>query len=162
MPCRAWEEDAQITELLRVHPVTPTKQQGNLNDGAGHDNSDAEIPVTQSDKEEELLPKKKRKRVLATYEAVQRWVTGDRAKQPEEDIEQLILEQERLLMHLSRLKKIPGHNSLETDLDLWKRAGGHTSNYLKYAPIVSIHVILHDTDVPATQFSCAQLRRNMQ
>ncbi len=35
---RSDDEEAQITEL--PHPVTPTKPSGN--DGAGHDNPDAE------------------------------------------------------------------------------------------------------------------------
>jgi hypothetical protein len=67
---------------------TPTKPP--RNDGASHDNPDAEIAVTQSDEEGETRPKQKRKlapRVLATYEVVQHWVTGNRAAQPEEDIE---------------------------------------------------------------------------
>jgi hypothetical protein len=43
----------------------------------------------------EERPKYKRKRapgVLAIYEVVQRWVTGDKATQPEEDIEQEIFD----------------------------------------------------------------------
>jgi hypothetical protein len=47
MPCRSEEEEAQIPEP--PNPVTPTKLQ--RNDGAGY-NSDAEIPLTQSDEEE--------------------------------------------------------------------------------------------------------------
>ncbi len=68
MPCRPWEEDAQITEL--PHPERPTKPPGN--DGASHDNSDAEIPVTKlgrgiaSEKEEEAR--------IAAYYIVKRWV----------------------------------------------------------------------------------------
>ncbi len=90
-----------------------------------HDSSDAEIALTQSDEEEKSLPKKKRKRVLATFKVVQRWVTGDRAEQPEEDTERQILEQARLLMHLSGLKLLPNQTSLATDLYLWKKAGRH-------------------------------------
>ncbi len=122
MPCRSDEEEAQITEL--PHPVAPTKLPGN--DGGGHDISDAEILVTQPNEEEESLPKKKRKCVLAMYDIVKRWVTGDRAdsaEQPEEDIDREILEHARLLMHLSRLKKLPCHKSLDTNLYLWKKAG---------------------------------------
>jgi hypothetical protein len=63
----------------------------------GANNSDAKIPVTQSDEEEELLPKKKTTRILATYDVVKRWVTGDTAEQPEEDLEQELLEQAPLL-----------------------------------------------------------------
>jgi hypothetical protein len=68
MSCGPWEEDAQITEL--PHPVTPMKPPGN--DGAGHDNSDADISLTQSDEEEESLPKKKRMHLLVTYEVVKK------------------------------------------------------------------------------------------
>ncbi len=67
-----------------LNAVTPTKLP--RNDGAGHDNSDAETPLTHSDEEVEERPKQKtlRKRALhvlqvAIYEVVQRWVTGDRA-----------------------------------------------------------------------------------
>jgi hypothetical protein len=122
MPCRPWEEDAQINEL--PHLVTPTKPLGN--DGVMRIRM-PKISLTQSDEGEESLPKKKRKRVLATYYVVKRWVTGYRAEQPEEDVEQDFLEQARHLMHLSGLKKLPCHKSLQTNLDLWKRAGGHTS-----------------------------------
>ncbi len=80
---RSEEEEAQIPEP--PNPVTPTKLP--RNDGAGYDNLDAEIPLTQSDEEEEERPKQKRKRVVAEYELVKRWVTGERAVLPEEDIE---------------------------------------------------------------------------
>jgi hypothetical protein len=122
MPCRSDEEEAQISE--QPNPVTPTKPP--RNDRAGHDNSDAEIPLTQSDEEEEERQKQKRKRVIAEYELVKRWVTGERAVQPEEDIERELFEEARELMHLSGLKKLPGHKGLETDLYLWKKASaGH-------------------------------------
>jgi hypothetical protein len=77
MPCRSDEEEAQIPEP--PNPVTPAKQP--LNDGAGYDNSDAEISLTQSDEEEEEHLIQKRKRVIAEYELVKRWVTGERAVQ---------------------------------------------------------------------------------
>jgi hypothetical protein len=64
MPCRSDEEEAQIPEP--PNPVTPTKSPLN----AGYDNSDAEIPLTQSDEEEEEHPKQKRNRVIAEYELV--------------------------------------------------------------------------------------------
>ncbi len=83
MSCRSDKEEAQIPES--PNPITPTKPP--RNDGAGYDNSDAEIPLTQSDEEEEERPKQKRKHVVAEYELVKRWVTGERAVQPEEDIE---------------------------------------------------------------------------
>ncbi len=81
MPCRSDEEEMQRPGS--PNPVTPTKQPRNY--GANHDNSVAVIALTQSDEEDESRPKQKRKRtprVLATYEVVQRWVTGDRATQP--------------------------------------------------------------------------------
>ncbi len=53
MPCRSDEEEAQIPEP--PNPVMPTKPP--RNDGAGYDNLDAEIPLTQSDEEEEERPK---------------------------------------------------------------------------------------------------------
>ncbi len=48
-------EEAQIPE--QPNAVTPTKPP--RNDGVGYDNSDAEIPLTQSDEEEEECPKQK-------------------------------------------------------------------------------------------------------
>jgi hypothetical protein len=122
MPCRSDEEEAQIPES--PNPVTPTKPQ--RNDGAGHDNSDAEFPLTQSDEEEEERPIQKRKRVIAEYELVKQWVTGERAVHPEEDIERELFVEARELMQLSGLKKLPGHKRLDTDLHLWKKASaGH-------------------------------------
>jgi hypothetical protein len=56
MPYRSNEEETQITELPQ--PVTPTKPSDN--DGAGHDNSDAERAVTQSNDDAELGREKKR------------------------------------------------------------------------------------------------------
>jgi hypothetical protein len=53
------------------NPVTPTKLQ--RNDGAGYDNSDAEIPLTQSYEEAEERPKQKRKHIVAEYELVKQW-----------------------------------------------------------------------------------------
>jgi hypothetical protein len=95
------------------------------NDGAGDDNSDAEIPLTQSDEEEDERPKQKRKRVVAEYELVKQWVTAEQAVLPEEDIERELFEEACELMHLSGLKK-PGHKGLDTDLHLWKKASaGH-------------------------------------
>ncbi len=74
----------------KLNPVTRTKLP--RNDGACHDNPNAEIPLTQSDEEVESLPKQKGKRAprgLATYEVVtvHCWATGNRATQPEEDIQ---------------------------------------------------------------------------
>jgi hypothetical protein len=82
--------------------------------GASHDKLDAEITLTQSDEEVEEAPKQKRKRaphVLAIYEVIQRWVTGDEATQPEEDIQREIFENAKCLMHLSGLKTLPCHSS---------------------------------------------------
>jgi hypothetical protein len=102
-----------MQRLGSQNPVTPMKPP--RNDGASHDNPDAEIPLTQSDEEEEDRPKQKRKRaprVLATYEIVQRWLTGDRAEQSEVDIERENFENARRLMHLSGLKNFPVTNIL--------------------------------------------------
>ena len=63
MPCRSDEEEMQRPGS--PNPVTPTKPQ--RNDGACHDNSDAEIPLTQSDEEvEELLKQKKEAHTMRT------------------------------------------------------------------------------------------------
>ena len=83
MPCRSVEEEAQIPES--PNPVTPTKPLHN--DGAGYDNTDAKFPLTQSDEEEKERLKQNMKRFVAEYELVKRWVTGERAVQPEEDSE---------------------------------------------------------------------------
>ncbi len=96
MPCRSDEVEPQISES--PNPVMPAKPP--RNDGAGYDNSDAKFPLTQSDEEQEERPKQKRKRVIAEYELVKRWVTGERAVQPEDDIERELIEEARELMHL--------------------------------------------------------------
>jgi hypothetical protein len=59
------------------------------------------------------------------YELVKKWVTGERVVLrllPEEDIEHELFEVARELMHLSGLKKLPGHKGLDADLHLWKKA----------------------------------------
>ncbi len=57
-------------------PVTPTKSL--CNDGTGHDNQDAERSDTESEddegEDEEPVTKKKRKRVVAEYVLVKRWI----------------------------------------------------------------------------------------
>jgi hypothetical protein len=122
MPCQPDDEEAQISEP--PNPVTPKELP--LNDGAGYDNSDAEISLTQSDDEEEERPKQKRKGVVAEYKLVKRWVTGEREVLPKEDIKRELFEEARELMHLSGLKKLPCHKGLDTDLHLWKKAiAGH-------------------------------------
>jgi hypothetical protein len=100
MPCRSDEEEAYIPEM--PNPVTPTKPP--RNDGASYDNSDAEIPLMQSDEEEEERPQQKRKRVVAEYELVKRWVIGERAVLPEEDIDRELFEEALLsgMRHTSR------------------------------------------------------------
>ena len=130
MPCQSDEEEMQCAGW--PNPITPTKPP--RNDEAGYDNSDAEFPLTQSDEEEEERPKQKRKSVIAEYELVKRRVTGERAVQPEEDIEHELFEVARELMHLSGLKKLPGHKGLDTDLHLWKkaRAGHKTRTGMQY------------------------------
>ncbi len=85
-------------------------------------NSDAKFPLTQSDEEEEERPKQKRKRFVEENELVKLWVTGERAVLPEEDLERELFEEARQLMHLSGLKKLPGHKGLDNDLHLWKKA----------------------------------------
>ncbi len=106
MPCRS--DDEEMQRPGSPNPVMPTKvTKPPRNDGAGHDNSDADIPLTQSDEEVEERPKQKRKcapHVLVIYEVVQRWVTCDKGTQPEEDIEREIFENAKRLMQLSGLK----------------------------------------------------------
>jgi hypothetical protein len=58
MPCQADEEEMQRPGS--PNPVTPTKPP--RHDGAGHDDSDSEILLTQSDEEEKLLKKERRGR----------------------------------------------------------------------------------------------------
>jgi hypothetical protein len=67
-------------------------------------------------------PKRKRKRVVAECELVKPWVTGKPAVLPEKDIQHELFEEAREFMHLSGLKKLPGHKGLDTDLHLWKKA----------------------------------------
>ncbi len=137
MPCRSDEEEDQISES--PNPVTPMKPP--RNDGAGYDNSDAEFPLTQSDEEQEERPKQKRKpeRVLAEYKLVKRWVTGERAVLPEDDIERELFEEARELMHFSGLKKLPGHKGLDTDLHLGRRpAQGIRHGRVCHTPFIAV------------------------
>ncbi len=64
MPCQSDEEEMQRPDSPA--PVTPTKSLGN--DGAGHDNPEAENSSAESDddygEEEEPATSKKRKRVM--------------------------------------------------------------------------------------------------
>jgi hypothetical protein len=105
MPCGSDKEEVQPPDPPA--PVMPT--QPLPNDGAGHDNLDAESSERESDddecEDEDLVPQKKRKRVVAEYVLVKRWITGERAEQHEEDIGQELLGEARKLMHLSGLKK---------------------------------------------------------
>ena len=90
MPCRSDEEDMQLHAVLRGSiPSTPPE-----NDGARHAESDGDGVSTEDDDDAELqLPvKKKRNITTASYVDVKRWVTGDRAEMPEEDIERELLE----------------------------------------------------------------------
>jgi hypothetical protein len=120
MPCLSDEEEVQIPE--QPNQVTPTKPP--RNDGAG---STIRMPKFRS-----FNPTRKRrsvrnrrgsaatkfKRVIAEYELVRRWVTAERAVQPEEEIERELFEEARELMHLPGLKKLPCHKGLDTDLHL--------------------------------------------
>jgi hypothetical protein len=100
-----------IVDVLRIwwwgNAVTPLKLLPN--EGTGHDILDAESSERESDddecEDEDPVPPKKRKRVVAEYVLVKRWITGERAVQPEEDIELKPLEEARKLMHLSGPKK---------------------------------------------------------
>jgi hypothetical protein len=128
MPCRSDKEE--MHRLDTPNPVTPTKP---LRDcGARHDHPEAESSCAESDdnqsEEEEPVAPKKRARVLAQYVLVKLWITGERAEMDDEDIENQLFVEARDLMQLSRLKKLPGHKGLSTDLHLWKRAGrDHTT-----------------------------------
>ena len=75
----------------------------------------------------QLPVKKKRNITTASYVDVKRWVTGDRAEMPEEDIERELFEEARALMHLSGLRKLPGHRGLDSDFAMWKKANHHSS-----------------------------------
>jgi hypothetical protein len=74
MPCQSDEEDIQPSALPA--PVTPRRTLHNDVAGHWHDNSDAERAGTEYDEEQESVPKKKRKLILAQYVLVKLWVTG--------------------------------------------------------------------------------------
>ena len=80
---------APCCELAGNLPLYSTQ-----NDGAGYAESDDNGVSTEDDDDAELqLPvKKKRNITTASYVDVKRWVTGDRAEMPEEDIERELLE----------------------------------------------------------------------
>jgi hypothetical protein len=88
-----------MQSLGSPNPVTPTKPPGN--DGAGHDNQDANRPVTQSNENAELGLKQKRQRIVVVYRVVKQWVTGDRAEQPEGNSERELIEHVLHLVHLA-------------------------------------------------------------
>ena len=90
MPCRSDEEDMQLHAVR--DPITPSTPP--RNDGAGHAKSDGDGVSTEDDDDAELqLPvKKKRNITTESYVDVKRWVTGDRAEMPEEDIERELFE----------------------------------------------------------------------
>ncbi len=66
-----WERRRSLIRPIQLRPRNPR------NDGAGYDNSDPEVSLTQSDEDEEERLKQKSKRVIAEYELVKRWVTGE-------------------------------------------------------------------------------------
>jgi len=107
MPCRPDEEDMQLHAAKSRGSIPSTPPE---NDGAGHAESDDDGVSTEDDDDDELeLPqKKRRKRVPIEYVPVKRWVTGDRAVMPDEDIERELFETARNLMALSGLRKTPG------------------------------------------------------
>jgi hypothetical protein len=90
-------------------PVTPTKLL--RNNGARHDNPDAETSSAESDEdhseEKEPVAPKKRTRVLARYVPVKRWITGERAEMDDEDIENQLFEEARQLMQLWQTRSEP-------------------------------------------------------
>ena len=83
-------------------PVTPTKS--SRNDGACHDDSDAEDPDNPSGQ------LRNRGTILA-YEIVKRWVTGDRAEEDDVEIQVELENEMRNLMELSRQKTFPRQTS---------------------------------------------------
>ncbi len=83
----------------------PTK--ASSNDGASYAKQDAIDLETQSEEEEELAPKTQRPpRQVLTYVVVKRWVTGDRAKQDEDEIQCELDALMREWMELSRQLKL--------------------------------------------------------
>jgi hypothetical protein len=91
MPSGSDEEEMQRPDPPAL--VMPTKSLPN--DGAGHDNLNAESSERESDdnecEDEDPVPAKKRKRVVAEYVLVKPRITGELAEQPEEDIERELL-----------------------------------------------------------------------
>ncbi len=75
------------TRILRlsIHLRPLTKPTGN--DGASHAGPNAEVPETESEREEELGAKKIRQpRHFLKYVVVKRWITGERAEMDEDRI----------------------------------------------------------------------------
>ena len=88
--------------------MTPTNS--TCNDGAGHDEQDAEISESECDSGEDLPQKQKWTHTVLAYEVAKRWVTGERAEKDEAEVQKTIPGQ----------KTIPDHKSLSTNLGLWK------------------------------------------
>ena len=118
MPCRSDEEDMQLHAV--PDPIMPSTPPCNV--GAGHAGSDNDGVSTENDEESIEKKKKLTTQYINTYETVKRCVTGERAEQPEEDIERKLLEEVCGLMHLSGLRSTPlcSHNTKGQTLQLWQ------------------------------------------
>ncbi len=113
LPCRPWEEEQ--LDPAPEHPVTPTKP--TRNDGATHADPDAEVPDTETDREEDLGAKPIRlPRQVLKYVAVKRWITGKRAKVDEDQIRSELEAEMHHLMELSGQRTCFGHKTLPTDI----------------------------------------------
>ena len=65
--------------------MTPTKL--TCNNGAGHDEPDAEISESECDPDEDLPQKQKWTHTVLAYEVAERWVTGERAEKDEAEVQ---------------------------------------------------------------------------
>ncbi len=106
------------------HPDTPTKPTRNA--GATNACPNAEVPETESDREEDLGAKKTRPpRHVLKYVVVKCWVTGERAEMDEDQIRSELEAEMRHLMELSGQRKFFGHETLPTDIWFWKLGSDH-------------------------------------
>ena len=120
MPCNDSEEDMNVG----LPPPRSDRAKMAGNPGPAQPDSDPEVTDAQLEKcleEPKGTSGGPRKwNGKGDYTCIKRWVTGDEAMQDEEDIQRELFEHARDWMEASKLRKTPGHKSLDTDFALWK------------------------------------------
>jgi hypothetical protein len=122
MPSRSDEEEMNAPDDVDQSAAMTSAGLG----GAGRVKPDGET-VTEKETED-VTPSKKRLKWngRAWITLLKRWVTGKRAEMEEEDMNREMYELALNWMAESKLRKLSGHISKDTDLTLWKQFGEYT------------------------------------